>query len=381
MDRVNSEQSEGLQKDVPYDVVMVDDSSTTITILSKILKKHQILVTCYTDPHLFLKELPTLKVDLFLFDVMMPGINGMELCRIVKKEDAFKDIPVIFITGQSNTGSVIKGFEAGAVDYIKKPFDSHELLARVKTHLELRRSKEQLRTMNAAKDRFLSIIAHDIRNPLTYIIGVTSLFLTRDEPEEWEEIEEAMRNIYDSSGDVLNMLNNVLHWAKSQMGGISVHKEDINFYDIAERALAQIKNNADSKDIPMENHLDKTLELYADKTMMVIVLRNLLSNAVKFSRAGCKISIIASLESGEYVIGVKDRGCGISEENINKLFKVDTHFTTRGTNRESGSGLGLLLCKELIEKQDGKLWIKSTVDRGTTVYFKVPGRIEGGECE
>jgi PAS domain S-box-containing protein len=238
---------------------------------------------------------------------------------------------------------------------------------------ELKLSNKQLEELNATKNKFFSIIAHDLKNPFQAIFGFSELLMRNFEDFEEAQRFELLSMIKTSSESAYNLLENLLQWARTQTDRIKYSPSEINIQDIVEQNIALVKANTDKKSILLRTVNDCHQLIWADFNMINLVIRNILSNAIKFTpnngiiTIGCK-----QISSNESEIYIKDTGIGISKENIKKLFKIDEYFSTTGTSGESGTGLGLIICKEFINKNGGKLSIESELDKGTTFKFTLP---------
>ncbi len=233
--------------------------------------------------------------------------------------------------------------------------------------------EERLKELNAAKDRFFSIISHDLRSPFSGLLGLLQLILDDYEVLSDSEKKEMLSSLFTSTKMTFSLLENLLKWAGVQSGSVLFRPEAFSLNEIIDGAINVQKTAAALKNISIiENPDKKNGHVFADRMMLDTVLRNLLSNAIKFSIFDSKI-IVEIKEDGEYYeIAVKDQGVGISEDAIARLFKVGEDTSTTGTNNEKGTGLGLILCKEYVEKNGGRIWVKSKVNEGTTFFFTVP---------
>ena len=326
-----------------------------------------------------LQQLEHVQPDLILLDVLMPGIDGFETCARLKANDATKDIPVIFITVLTDTLDKIKGFELGGVDYITKPFQHEEVIARVNTHLTIRRFQKQLeeqnarlRELNARKDKFLSMIAHDLRSPFSSLRGLIQF--TAENIGEWDKskLEEVIKLLDISTENLYALIENLLTWSRIQRGVIEYQPRSLDLREVVVRNINLIKTIAEQKEITIKNNIKASLPAYGDTNMIDAVVRNLLSNALKFTHPGGSVSVTATQDTQFVKISVTDTGIGLSKKNIAKLFRIDDRYKQLGTAREKGTGLGLLLCKEFIEKNGGKIGVESKVDKGSTFFFTLP---------
>jgi len=234
-------------------------------------------------------------------------------------------------------------------------------------------SEKNLKELNATKDRFFSIIAHDLKNPFQSLLGFSETLYTDIDKYSQEEIKEYSRIILETSQNLFNLLGNLLQWAKSQLGNMPLNPKEINIHDAVEDVLSVLKITAQNKEINIKNLVTKSTIVWADKHVIATVLRNLISNAIKFTNKGGVITISAIKEENEIKISVNDNGKGISQENINRLFRIEEGFSTKGTENESGTGLGLILCNELLTQSNGKLIVESSLGKGSTFHFNLPG--------
>jgi signal transduction histidine kinase len=244
---------------------------------------------------------------------------------------------------------------------------NNRLLANKNEEIALQASK--LSEVNHLKDKIFSIIAHDLRSPFRSLIGLLNLAdlgaLTVEDFKYF--LPELSKNVNYTSG----LLDNLLYWAKSQMEEASIEPEIFDIQELAENKIGLYEKQAKSKNISLENLITNKIEVFADKNMIDLVLRNLVANAVKFCRIGGKVHIAVAKNQNMWVVSVADTGEGITDENLDKLFGKKT-FTTRGTNNEKGTGLGLMLCKEFVEKNGGTIWVDTMLGIGSTFYFSVP---------
>ena len=230
----------------------------------------------------------------------------------------------------------------------------------------------QLRELNATKDKLFSIIAHDLRSPFNGILGFSELLIENIKDFELVESEKYLGIINSSAKNTLNLLDNLLNWAKSQTGQIAFKPKKIILASIISETLELSQAIAIGKSISLSHKDPCEIKVYADKNMLKIVLRNLISNAIKFTKSGGNIDVLAIKNQNQVEIAISDNGIGMNEETINKLFSIETNKTTIGTENETGSGLGLILCKELIEKQGGKIWVESELGKGSIFKFSLP---------
>jgi signal transduction histidine kinase len=237
---------------------------------------------------------------------------------------------------------------------------------------QLKESEQQLREINATKDKLFSIIAHDLRSPFNTILGYSEELIENVKDNDSTESEKFSVIINSSAKNTLTLLDNLLNWAKSQIGQSIFNPRRINLASTIQEIIAISSPTAKIKNISINYIPSDNTEVYADINMLKTVLRNLLSNAIKFTNIGGKVNIWAIQYQNHVEITVSDNGVGMNKETINKLFKIDSNYTTKGTAKEGGSGLGLVLCKEFVEKHGGKIWVESEEGKGSDFKFTLP---------
>ncbi|MND91739.1 Adaptive-response sensory-kinase SasA [compost metagenome] len=228
---------------------------------------------------------------------------------------------------------------------------------------------KNLENQDLIKIKVFSIISHDLRGPLTSLQGLLNLF--NDRLIEVDEFKELSMEVTERVRHNLQLLDNLLYWSNSQMLGLRVEAKQIELNNLVDEFLHLLRPEADAKNIIIENKLSENSIAYADINMIKVVIRNLLSNAIKFTRQGGRIKINSRKDGDAMVFSVEDNGVGISRENQMKLFSMD-HFSTKGTANEVGTGLGLILCKDFIERNGGKIWTMSELGKGSTFSFSLP---------
>jgi len=238
---------------------------------------------------------------------------------------------------------------------------------------ELENEIAGLTEKNKKKDRFISIISHDLRSPFSSIIGYSN-YLLENENISNDKKREYLNYISESAGTTLNLVNSLLEWTRLQTGRIKFEPSKINISEIFSKASEMLNGAAFEKNISIVSGYENEIFVKADKELVLQVIINLVSNAIKFTNPGGKITITAKPQSEEnkYLFAISDNGVGILKENLEKLFKIDEKFTSRGTKGEKGTGLGLSLCKDIINKHNGKIWVESEPGKGSVFYFTLP---------
>jgi two-component system sensor histidine kinase/response regulator len=224
-------------------------------------------------------------------------------------------------------------------------------------------------------NKFFSIIAHDLRNPFAGIMGLSDIMeimLLESNGEKPEQLIELTKMIKKSSESALDLISNLMDWAKSQTGGISINPISLTMQYIFSSAFQIVNGNALKKNITIEKSFADNDTVYADNMLVNTILRNLLTNAIKFTHPNGKIIVSALNKDNFLEISVADTGVGIDPKHIHKIFRIDSKFSLLGTNKEKGTGLGLILCKEFVEKQGGTIWVESELGKGSKFTFTLP---------
>lgn len=254
----------------------------------------------------------------------------------------------------------------------------HDISQRKKAEEALKSSENQLRELNAAKDKLFSIIAHDLRNPFTAIMGYCNILSARVNEKNYAEITDYAGRIQDSSVRSLSLLTNIMEWARTQEKGMNFKPKKLNVDLIIRETSNLLSDSAKQKQIVFYFELPQKLYWNIDKDMIGSVLRNLLSNAVKFSPNEGPIVISAEKKHNNLIVSVKDNGIGIKKEDLNNLFRIEESASFPDTPDKTGKGLGLILCKEFIDKHGGEIWVESEEGQGSTFFFSIPDTLKQG---
>jgi PAS domain S-box-containing protein len=247
-----------------------------------------------------------------------------------------------------------------------------EITERKKVELALKESEAKLHQLNADKDRFISILSHDLKSPFNNLLGLSELLTKNLHKYDIDKIENFVINIHQSVQSTVNLLDDILTWARAQQGSIPFKPQNLSLRDVCNDVLMTLHPTASAKNIVIKCLAEDHLNVFADIDMLKTVLRNLVSNAIKFTNTGGAIRITAEQKDSNVTISVSDNGIGIPPENLAKLFDISEVLTTKGTAKETGTGLGLLLCKEFVEKHGGKIWVESEIGKGSDFRFTLP---------
>lgn len=237
---------------------------------------------------------------------------------------------------------------------------------------KLKQSESNLKSLNATKDKFFSIIAHDLKNPFQALLGFSEVLYKNSNTLGKDSVKEYSKAIYESSQNVYNLLENLLQWSRSQLGSIKLTPQSMNLKYSVDDIINLLQINAEEKNLDIKNLIPEEETAYVDENVFSSVLRNLLNNAIKFTDDKGKVEITSKRENSNVIVEVADTGRGIAKEDIDKLFSIESNITTKGTSDESGTGLGLILSKELIEKSNGRIEVESEVGKGSTFRIYLP---------
>ena len=361
-------------------ILIVDDIVKNLQVLGNTLSEENYEISMANNGFQALRLVEKVNPDLILLDVLMPDMNGFEVCEKIKANEKFKDTPIIFLTARTETEDVVQGFQKGGVDYITKPFKKEELLARIKTHIELKNSKdmiklqnEKLTSLNKEKNEFLGIAAHDLKNPLSSIKGLADLIKLMYDDLSKEEIVDISMQIKRASEFMFQIVTDLLDINAIEEGKIKINFEEFNIVDLLSRILDKYKLRAQEKSIQLHiNSFKEEIKVHSDPVKSLQVFDNIVSNAIKFSPFSKNIFINITLpDNTNYCrIEVKDEGPGISADDQTKLFGKFTKLTARPTNNENSTGLGLSIFKRLVEEMKVKIWCESKLGEGASFFIE-----------
>lgn len=420
-------------------ILIVDDQPQNIQVMATVLKeKYRIYIA--NNGMKALKIAKEKGPDLILLDIMMPVMSGLEVCEKLKNSDNTKNIPIIFLTAKADKEDIIKGFGMGAVDYITKPFNQIEVLVRIQNHVELKNardvlseknkelieinkklleseqnlidktddlietnqqveeqafqvnllniklaeSEENLKELNAEledlnnrKDKFFSIIAHDLKNPFTSLLLISEMFNNDIAMFSQDELQSMAKTIYTSSNNLYKLLENLLEWSRIQLSHIDIVPKKFDIHSLAKQCSDILKSMAQQKELKLNISSEITDRseafVFADIHMIETVIRNLINNAIKFTERNGKIEVLITKKDESYIrVSIIDNGIGMDEKTLSNLFKIDAKVSSKGTEGEPSAGLGLILCKELAEKNNGKVSVESELKEGTAFHLDIP---------
>lgn len=353
-------------------ILVVDDNIRNLELITRLLRDEGYQLSLAMNGMSAVSQLKSFIPDLIILDIMMPGMDGIELCKKIKADSRISGIPVIFLTAKDTIEDLAEAFNAGGIDYISKPFRREELLLRVKTQVELSRARTEIMELNSSRDYFYSVIAHDIRSPLsdlgTIVRTVDEGILKYDDPD----FKIIMGHMARQLDDTLLLLENLLTYTRPGKNQLSFTPENASIGSIIGKSLEMIGGHAQRKNISIIVNVPGDIVAYIDPASIISVFNNAIMNAIKFTNENGSISLTAENSGNFTVVSVTDTGVGISQEAMAKVFEDDDFFSTPGTKAERGSGLGTFIIRDFIKANHGRLEVKSSVGEGTELRIFLP---------
>ncbi|PIQ27032.1 hybrid sensor histidine kinase/response regulator [bacterium (Candidatus Blackallbacteria) CG17_big_fil_post_rev_8_21_14_2_50_48_46] len=365
-------------------VFLIDDVVQNLQVLSEALRQEGFRISGAGSGPAALRILKQVKPDLILCDIMMPEMDGYEVARQLKVNPETQEIPLIFLTARTESEDILKGFAAGGVDYVTKPFNTAELIARVKTHLELKQARDtiaenarHLAALNQEKDQILNIAAHDLKNPLASILLMAEMVQIREGHLAPEKILDYANNIYQDANRMLLIITNLLDVNKIESGRIQPQWQNWPLHEIFTRLRREYQPLADQKEILlMLSEPAQELNVKTDPLLLFQLLDNLISNALKFSSAGKQVWLRLKEEPESLLLEIEDQGPGFSPEDQTQMFQKFARLSAQPTGGENSTGLGLAIVQRLAQMLDIDLVYTTEQGKGTCFALKVPRALE-----
>lgn len=394
-------------------VLLVDDNENNLTSMELVLENEGYTFFKATSGKEALRIL--LKEEdfsLILLDVQMPIMDGYETAELIYQRDKLKRIPIVFFTAQDyEEESMFRGYKAGAADFIRKPFKPELLRYKVAIFAELHRknqllrkqeeklrlinedlialnrnlekrvsertrqletANQELKELNLSKDKFLSVISHDLRNPLTSLLLSSKTLNDEIENIDPKKLKMLSGVIHRTSNKILTQLNELVDWAKKQRQKTTFNPQKVHLTEAINEALELLKATAIQKNIKFENNIQDNFFVNADPLMLRSILQNIVTNAIKYSPKNRPVSLHAEVSGKMIEICVQDFGMGMTEKTKNTILSSTVTPSLPGTNQEQGTGLGLLLVKDFVAQHGGKMSIESKLRKGTCFKFTIP---------
>ncbi len=362
-------------------ILIVDDSLISREILANALVECEFEVSSASSGEKALQKIEQFNPDLILLDINMPEMNGFQFCDILKNEMKRRDILIIFITGTKDKETTSKGFACGCVDFITKPYEIEELIARVTVLLNLKHSEKRLTELktiadeaNATKSDFLANMSHEIRTPMSAIIGFTEILLST-------HINAIQRDYLEmieiSANSLLDIINDILDFSKQESGKFTINPSCFNIRKNITSIIHTYSIQSLKKGVELLYQIDDSIPefIIADSTRLRQVIINLISNGIKFTDQGSVFLRVQKVVKNNVAMlhcSVEDTGLGISPEKMSMLFEKFTQIENKNTKKYKGSGLGLVICKSLVELMGGTIHVSSQLSQGSTFSFEIP---------
>jgi len=361
-------------------ILVVDDVQQNIQVVGTMLREAGYSIMPAINGAAALQRVQKKLPDLILLDLMMPEMDGLEVCRRLKADPATQSIPIIFLTASNEMNHLVQGLAAGAVDYVTKPFNPPELLARVQTHLELKHARDtivrygqELRRLNEEKNEFMGIAAHDLRNPLSAIKGYSEMVIEDAEALHHRELEENGRRIRDTAARMAEMVQNLLDANRIERGEMQLHLAPTELGVALNSVVETQRPHATAKQQAIHLEVSATPAMaLVDPGVTVQVLENLVSNAVKYSPPGKNIFVRLQRKAEAVRCEVQDEGPGLSLQDQKKLFGKFARLSAKPTGGEHSTGLGLSIVKKMVEAMNGRVWCESELGKGATFVVQFP---------
>lgn len=375
-------------------ILIVDDVLENVNLLGVMLQRRGFSITQCLSGAEALAHIEKRIPDLILLDISMPEMDGFEVTRRLKNSAQTREIPIIFLTAFTDKKRVIEGFDLGGVDYITKPYNANELFARIRTHLELKHTKdlmaernqelqelnEKLHQLNLDKNELLGIVAHDLKSPLSAIRGIAEALVYDQELSDTTR-KEFERTILTTSDRMFTLIAELLSVNVIETGGFTIEKRPVSLNEILNDIISQYHTHASNKDLRIVVDIEPSAIAYADKFSLHQICENFISNALKYSPLGKTVYVRAKShyhapngqpEHHTIRVEVQDEGPGLSEEDKLRLFGKFQRLSARPTGGEHSTGLGLSIVKKLAETMGAHVGCSSSLGHGATFFIEMP---------
>jgi len=360
-------------------ILVVDDTPANLRLLTGMLKDLGYKVRSVSNGKFALQTAKHNPPDLILLDVIMPEMNGYEVCERLKEDEQLADIPVIFISALNETMDKVKAFQVGGVDYVTKPFQLREVQARVTTHLELHRQRhqiqesyEQLRRLEELRDNLVHMVVHDMRTPLTSIKGFLQMLDMVEGETMSADGREFVTIAREATENLIELTSSLLDVSKMEAGEMTLDLGECNLIEIIQVVMRKVESLCENRQFTLE--AAEPMTVLGDAGLLARVIQNLLGNALKFTPDGGSISV--GLEAGEGCVRVyvRDTGPGIPSESRERIFEKFGQVSPQQNRQQYSTGLGLTFCKLAVEAHGGSIGVDSEVGKGSTFWFTVPAQ-------
>ncbi|MFQ4138063.1 sensor histidine kinase [Nodosilinea sp. PGN35] len=358
------------------DILLVDDTPDNLRVLSAMLTNQGYEVRKALSGQRAIASVQSDLPDLILLDIRMPGMDGYSVCQQLKSDPNTRDVPVIFISALDDALDKVKAFAVGGVDYVTKPFQEMEVLARIEHQLCIQRLKQQLlehnqelARSNQELEQFAYVVSHDLQQPLQSITGFAKMMLIKYQDKLDREALDFLNRIHGSGDRMQRLIQDLLSYSKTGLQGQAMQAVDLNA--VLNQVLENLDSSAKQEQIILGCASLPTVMGY--ETQLIQLFQNLICNAIKFVEPGVvpQIEIAALQEEDWWLLEVSDNGIGIDAQYLDKIFNMFQR--TQSAESYSGTGIGLANCKKIVRNHGGRLWATSQLGSGTTFHFTLPG--------
>lgn len=351
-------------------ILVVDDQPANLQVLGSVLGRLGYDIVSAGDGETALKRLALRPPDLVLLDLLMPGMDGFEVCRRIRENPAWADLPIIFLSAADDKALIVRALECGGVDYVTKPFNQAELLSRLRTHLALKAARDRLAQLAEDKDELLGILAHDLKNALGSVLISAELLAGRTAGDP--KLHPASNNIFEATERTLAFVRQFLANSSAERS-LPTEAQPVSLVEAARQVVGQHLSSARRKELTLQmSEPSADIVVLADSAALRQVLDNLVSNAVKFSPSGRAIEVSFQEDGDQAECRVRDEGPGFTTEDRAKMFRRYGRLSARPTAGEPSTGLGLSIAKRLVEGQRGELLCESQPGNGATFRVRLP---------
>lgn len=357
------------------DILIVDDTPDNLRLLSAMLTRQGFEVRKALNGNMAIASVQADLPDLVLLDIKMPEMNGYDVCQHLKADPKTQEVPVIFISALDDALDKVKAFAAGGADYVTKPFQEAEVLARIEHQLNLRRLQKQLLAQNEELARsnweleqFAHVVSHDLQQPLQSITGFAKLIALKYQASLDETTQDYLRRIVDAGSRMQRLIQDLLTYA--QVGQQSQELEWVDCNLILKQVLNNLELAISEKQVDLS--YPELPNVMGNEIYLIQLFQNLISNAIKFTHPTTtpQIKISVQAQSGEWLFSIRDNGIGMAPENLKRIFEAFQRL--HSAKQYAGTGIGLTTCKKIVEKHGGQIWVESELNVGTTFYFTLP---------
>lgn len=356
-------------------VLCVDDIPDNLLLLTDILEYEGYSVIQAKNGEEALEIVEKQTPDAILLDVMMPGISGLQVLEDLRKTHSQIELPIIMVTALSEVGDIVRALNLGANDYVTKPLDLDIVLARLETHLKTMQLNKERNKLSQMREEFMAIASHDLRNPLGNILGLAELLSIENEQsqENREETAEFLRLIIEAAQKMYAIIEDFIDVEDLEQGQLKLSRKDVNVPELVQAAIKSQEQYALSKSISLQSQrLNHCPLVSADPAKLSQVLDNFLSNAIKYSPQNTEVLVQTLLDDSCVKVKVIDAGPGLTQEDQENAFQKYARLSNKPTGKEKSLGLGLFICRRLIEAHQGTIGVENNDEQGATFWFSLP---------